>query len=193
VNPNGKLDRIIRIIIGLFIIVFSVLSQRWWLSLCGVVIFFNVFRYCRHALCSILQLSPKYSDEEKYIDAGYWYFLVGVIALILSKGLHITYWFAHLLKNQSVLWCIAWSGIGIGAGLINIRDHEIPSSMRLHFIGYYGFVLLVVSLFSFTVVELRSESWFEVGVKFKALAALIGLIGGFLGNVYNLSKKWLDK
>ncbi|PIW67081.1 MAG: hypothetical protein COW10_07630 [Candidatus Omnitrophica bacterium CG12_big_fil_rev_8_21_14_0_65_42_8] len=65
--------------------------------------------------------------------------------------------------------------------------------MRLHFIGYYGFVLLVVSLFSFTVVELRSESWFEVGVKFKALAALIGLIGGFLGNVYNLSKKWLDK
>jgi len=98
-----------------------------------------------------------------------------------------------LLKNQSVLWCIAWSGIGIGAGLINIRDHEIPSSMRLHFIGYYGFVLLVVSLFSFTVVELRSESWFEVGVKFKALAALIGLIGGFLGNVYNLSKKWLDK
>lgn len=79
---------------------------------------------------------------------------------------------------------MAWTSLGIGAGLINTRD--LPyGNWCLHIIGYYGFIGLSVSLLSFVVAVFYSgESWTVPGVKFYSLAALMGLVGGFLGDVF---------
>ena len=64
--------------------------------------------------------------------------------------------------------------------MINTRKEKPPSPAWLHYIFYYGFVLFITSIISFLA------PWkFRVNnaiAEADALAALIGLVGGFLGN-----------
>lgn len=81
------------------------------------------------------------------------------------------------------LWCVAWSSIGAGAGLINTRNH--PQNTLLHLLGYWFFIILAVSLTAFTISLYKSGDGYScLNVKFYSLSALIGLIGGFLGHVF---------
>lgn len=119
------------------------------------------------------------------------YLLVGILLLR-----HVGF---RVFDSASVQWCLGFSALGIAVGLINTRDHKTPSDIcfcvnwLLHFLGYYGFVLVIVSLLAFTIAVYKSgESWSDPHVKFYSLSALIGLIGGFLGDMFRpLALKFL--
>jgi hypothetical protein len=110
------------------------------------------------------------------IAAGFIYFCIGgYLVHLLIK------YFLGFYGIIEILWCIGWSMVGVGAGLINTRNH--PQSSLLHLLGYWGFVLLTVSIAAFTIsLYISGENYFSI--KFYALSALLGLVFGFLGNIF---------
>jgi len=110
----------------------------------------------------------------------------GFIYLILGLFLFFqTPWLMCFLRVNlvGILWCFAWSSIGAGASLINTRNN--PQNGVLHLIGYWLFIILAVSVVSFTVSLYNSDSIYpDLDFKFYSLAASIGLIGGFIGHVF---------
>jgi len=131
---------------------------------------------------------------EKRGLTGKVYFVLGVTVIFVSSLLicpELVCLFNKAIIG-SILWCIGWSCVGGGAGLINTRTH--PQSENLHLIGYWGFVLLVVSIFSFAVSLYGSGEYPNLSVRFYSLSALLGLVGGFLGDIFrDLVLKILDK
>ncbi len=127
--------------------------------------------------------------------AGTIYFMSGVLVILFSTllicpGLLVCFFNTAIIP---ILWCIGWSLVGVGAGLINTRNH--PKGGALHLIGYWGFVVLTVSIFSFVVSLYGSgENYPNLYVKFYSLSALLGLIGGFLGDIFrDLALKIIEK
>ena len=119
----------------------------------------------------------------KRVGWGFFYLILGIIllgyfAIPLITDFFRIYWFEFF-------WCIGWSMIGAGAGLINTRNQ--PQSELLHLLGYWGFIIVAVSMVAFTVSLYTSHNiypYWDLDIKFYSLAALIGLIGGFLGQVF---------
>ena len=98
--------------------------------------------------------------------------------------------FLSLVSSFTFRWCVGWSFIGIGIGLINTRNHREPGKRQqfcfwaLHYIGYYFFVLVIVSLASFLAPFLifrRAWEWKDSSVETLALRVLVALVGGFEG------------
>ena len=123
--------------------------------------------------------------------AGVLYFIFGVLILRNHAGT-LNYILEGFHANeQSVHWCVAFSSLGIGIGLINTRNHPTPSDFcwcinwPLHFIGYSGFVLVVISLTSFIAGAAACGESFDFtqsDAMFYPAAALTGLVGGFFGH-----------
>ncbi|MBI1953343.1 MAG: hypothetical protein HYS41_04385 [Candidatus Omnitrophica bacterium] len=112
--------------------------------------------------------------------AGVVYLAVGILVLFLRhESWMLNLAFLSPLKVNP--WCIAWTSIGIGAGLINTRRTKPPSPWWVHYFFYYGFVLVVVSLASFVVSNLVGHEASDTKA-LDGLAALIGLAGGFVGH-----------
>jgi hypothetical protein len=131
---------------------------------------------------------------EKRKFAGEIYCILGVGAIFSSIFLICPRFLICLFNAVKIpmLWCVGWSLVGGGAGLINTRDH--PQDKPLHLIGYWGFVLLTISIFSFVASLYVSNEYPNLGVRFYSLSALLGLIGGFLGSIFrDLVLKILDK
>jgi hypothetical protein len=135
-------------------------------------------------------MSQKKKIHKGKIAGGVFYLLLGVAFLSAYFKLQ---WFLRLnrlLSDPAIQWCIGWSSIGVGAGLINTRTDKAPSCFPLHYFGYYGFVLFVVCLAAYTGALYGSN---ESGptfpsIKFFALSALISVVGGFLGHkLYEIS------
>ena len=122
--------------------------------------------------------------------------IAGVLFLVIGIFALKTWWgnLKTLLKQPISLWCIAWSSIGISAGLINTRDHNYRNWWTQHLL-YCGFILVVVSLLSFTIPLFSlGPVYTEFKIKFYTLSALIGLIGGFLVDIFrDLIIVWLEK
>jgi len=106
---------------------------------------------------------------------GFIYLGVGIYLTCLLIGYFLG------IYGVEIPWCIGWSMIGIGAGLINTRNH--PQSGLLHLLGYWGFVLLTVSIAAFTI-PLYIPGGNLASIKFYALSALLGLVLGFLGDIF---------
>jgi|GEM_PF-1539002 len=139
-------------------------------------------------------------EEEKKmkmrINAGLCYIGVGLVFILLSRG--IPSWFYKaiciLWSHKAILfWCLGCTSFGVGAGIIRTRDHNYGKEQKfkwkwylLHHIGYYGFVLLAISILAFVIpLYISGENYTNPGVKFYSLSALIGLIGGFLGDMFS--------
>ncbi|MBW2045591.1 MAG: hypothetical protein JRI96_12025 [Deltaproteobacteria bacterium] len=132
---------------------------------------------------------------KKRSEWGIRYLYIGVIFILFFIIAILGSWTGWVI---GFLWCLTWSSIGIGAGLINTRNHK--QDYPLHLIGYYGFVLVVVSLASFSTAlyisrlpilgELK-QFGSVVACKFYSLAALVGLICGFLGYKLQDLAEWL--
>ena len=122
---------------------------------------------------------------EKRQFAGEIYCVLGATA-ILGSILLICPWLLLYLFNTGiipVLWCVGWSLVGGGAGLINTRNHR--QDKPLHLVGYWGFVLLTVSIASFVIsLYISGEAYPNLCVKFYSLSALLGLVFGFFGDIY---------
>jgi drug/metabolite transporter (DMT)-like permease len=87
------------------------------------------------------------------------------------------------INYLGIIWCIGFSMVGAGAGLINTRNH--PQCRALHLLGYWLFIIFVVSAISFTLSLYKSGNVYpDLDIKFYSLSALIGLIGGFLGHTF---------
>lgn len=100
-----------------------------------------------------------------------------------------------LVTSFVLWWCIGWFFIGVGAGLIHTRTHEEPEVTScfsckhvaaapwfLHYVGYYLFVCVVVSLVSFVApFGLFRHTWNDVSPETLGLRALVALVGGFEG------------
>jgi len=133
-------------------------------------------------------MEEKMKSKQNRVMGGILYLVFGaILLLILIFKINLLLALKELIflfSQSSVAWCIAWTSIGIGAGLINTRD--LPyGNWWLHILGYYGFILLSVSLLSFVVaVYYSNNGWTEPHMKFYSLAALIGLVGGFLGDIF---------
>ena len=118
--------------------------------------------------------------ETKRACMGTIYFSAGIIIILVDSFSGISFLF----------WCLGCSSMGVGAGLINTRKHK--QQYCFHLIFYYLFILLVVSLVSFTVPlylsdqttvnELKTLNLLSMpSLKFYSLAAIVGLTGGLLG------------
>ena len=127
---------------------------------------------------------------------GVFYFLLGVVLLVpLLWKVGWLLWIVETFKVHPIFeWCLGWSSIGISAGLINTRFAK-PSCWLLHYVGYWGFVLVVVSLTSLVVgLYASGEPLDSPGDKFYWLAALVGLVGGFAGHqLYELIFKVVER
>ena len=122
------------------------------------------------------------------IIAGVIYLALGTFFLLFSlkiiKFIEALNILIYVFSKSSIQWCIGWTCIGIGAGLINTRNH-LYENWYLHHIGYYGFVLVAVSLLSLVIAVYNSGvDLVTPNIKFYSLSALIGLIGGFLGDIF---------
>jgi len=114
------------------------------------------------------------------IWAGIVYLLLGVVILLwpdnscLSDALNLV----NIARVPT--WCLGWTSLGIAAALINSRTTPAPSPWFIHYPFYWGFVLYVVSLASFVIPNLAGD---DLGMgAFSAFGALIGLLGGFVGD-----------
>ncbi len=109
------------------------------------------------------------------------YFCLGVLSLFHPHP--EVRWVLTVFKGIPVAyWCIGWPAIGIGAGLINTRKKKAPSPFLIHYILYYGFVWVLVVLFAYvTACSVGREHTGET-FRFRAIAMLVGLVGGFLGD-----------
>lgn len=125
--------------------------------------------------------------ERPWVIAGVVYLIIGMLFLYLS--LHPTFistW-TQFFSQPLVAWVIAWASIGIGAGLINRRDHRLHSCWVLHFVCYYGFILIIVFLSAFVVASkyLDGGTIPDIDLQIGALTALVAVFGGFLGPQLN--------
>jgi len=117
--------------------------------------------------------------------AGEIYCVLGATAILGSILLICPGSLLYLFNSAiiPVLWCVGWASVGGGAGLINTRKHL--QNKPLHLIGYWGFVLLTVSIASFVISLYISDKIYpNLGVKFYSLSALLGLVFGFFGDIY---------
>ncbi|MFA4854166.1 MAG: hypothetical protein WC616_02315 [Candidatus Omnitrophota bacterium] len=122
------------------------------------------------------------------VIAGVIYLIIGILVVFASP---LVMYFLDIYGIE-IFWCIGWSMIGAGAGLINTRNHS--QSSKLHLVGYWWFVLLVISIFSFTIPLYISGEYPNLYIKFYSLSALLGLIGGFLSDIFrDLSLKIFEK
>ena len=109
--------------------------------------------------------------------AGIIYGIIGICLIFL-----LTIFFLCIYGIE-IFWCLGWSMIGIGVGLINSRN--IPQSSTLHLAGYWLFVLLTISIASFVIpLYISGEEYPNLFIKFYSLSALVGLLGGFLGDTF---------
>lgn|SRR3989338_4699890 len=124
------------------------------------------------------------------VVAGILYFFLAFVFLSIFFKLGWTNWVRSLFNNPFIQWCLGWTCAGIGVGLINTRNHKVSSDLChpcfnwiLHYVGYYGFVLVVISFASVTVAFFGAkETWIDLAnPRSYSLAALVGLVGGFLG------------
>ncbi len=139
------------------------------------------------------------NEKVNWVRAG-----AGVIYLVFGAYFYYL-WHRQILDliNETWLWCASWSSFGIGAWLINTRDHNESRDRKwYHYVLYFPFALVVVSFASLTLALYASnENWKELDLKFRSLAAFVGLVLGFLSeHLYPLSlailqrlTKWGDK
>ncbi len=119
------------------------------------------------------------TDKSKIV-AGVAYLAIGLLILLYKhEPWMLNLAFLSPLKVNP--WCLAWSSIGIGAGLINTRRTRPPSPRWFHYVFYYGFVLVLISLTSFVVPNIIRHEASDTKA-LDGLAALIGLAGGFVGH-----------
>ncbi len=126
--------------------------------------------------------------------AGILYLVVGILFFKLFITIQCQWEVLVDLFNEPIfLWCIFWSSFGIGAGLINTRDHDYINWWTRHVL-YCGFILLLVTLISFVIpLYIYGPFYKEFDAKFYSLSALIGLIGGFLVDIFrSVVLKFLD-
>jgi len=127
------------------------------------------------------------TQRARRITAGIVYLAIGIVILIFRYDPWLHEMLFSLDPNKTPPWCIGWSSIGIGAGLINTRKDKPPSVWWLHYIWYYGFVLYIVSLASFVLPGLFRQETIDSKI-LDGLSTLIGLLGGFLGHkLYDLA------
>ncbi|MDD5027326.1 MAG: DUF2934 domain-containing protein [Candidatus Omnitrophica bacterium] len=114
------------------------------------------------------------------VIAGLIYLAIGIsLVTPLARCFFYVYWF-------EIFWCIGWTMLGAGVGLINTRNQS--QGGWLHLVGYWGFIIVAVSIISFTVSLYASGNiypYWDLDIKFYSLAASIGLIGGFLGYTFH--------
>ena len=123
-------------------------------------------------------MSPR---QVKVAAAAIYLVLGGALVYHRDNSWLLVNFFGFLNPANVPPWCVGWSSIGVGAGLINTRRNHSSSPWWLHYIGYYGFVLYVVSLASFVMPNLIRNEASDPKI-LDALSALIGLLGGFLGD-----------
>lgn len=107
----------------------------------------------------------------------------------------------QFLSNFTMLiWCLGWTYVGIGAWLINSRDHhkKKKSSSHWHYASYFGlFAPTVVTFFVLAIIlDASQETLDGVGAAARAYSfgAAFGLIGGFMSeSIYPLAEKVLSK
>jgi hypothetical protein len=127
------------------------------------------------------------------LNAGIIYFIAGVLCLILFcilKWPNIVDWIS---KQVSLLWCLGWTAVGIGCGLINTRNLDgggIDREYKHYFLLYYLLALLLVFLATITTGLLSGEILDTPTPKFYALTALTSLILGLLAEDINKLIKW---
>ena len=89
----------------------------------------------------------------------------------------------------SVAWCVTWAAFGIGAGLINTRDHnkgKLDKQWKHYFGLYYTFAWFMVSLLTLTISLLISGSELKSPLaNFYPVAMSVALLFGFFAE--NLS------
>ena len=127
----------------------------------------------------------KIKGSEVYLSkiiAGSICLSLGAILLIARLGFFQSLF--NFLNKTEVLRSVAWSFVGIGAGLVNTRVDKPSSCWPLHYFGYYGFMLVVVSLASF-LASRYSLSWDNSGSSAEPSAALIGLVAGFMSHKFH--------
>ncbi len=117
---------------------------------------------------------------------GRFYLALGVVIVVATVYLKLcdvlVTFVLSLITSFTLWWCVGWSFIGIGTGLINTRNHPKPPHWFLHYVGYYLFVLVVVSLASFvTPFWLFQHTWNDMSPETLSLRALVALVGGFEG------------
>lgn len=122
--------------------------------------------------------------------AGIIYLFIGAVGFYYLFPL-IQYFISIYIIE--VLWCVSWSMIGVGIGLINTRNN--PQINALHLIGYWLFVSLVVSMTSFAIsLYISGENLSNLFIKFYSISALLSLLGGFLGDIFrDLALKIINK
>ncbi|MBN2483912.1 MAG: hypothetical protein JXD21_06915 [Candidatus Omnitrophica bacterium] len=125
--------------------------------------------------------------ENRRAWGGVVYIIVGLILVTLP--LVILFFEKNNLPSVPITWCLGLSSIGVGAGLIDTRNHSDHQQRGFHLLFYCGFVWIVVSLLSLIValrfsevISLPNLSFEVPSVKFYSSSALIGLVGGLLGN-----------
>jgi len=111
--------------------------------------------------------------------------IVGVIYLMFGSVLVVPLLFFFMkLYSLEISWCVGWAMLGVGAGLINTRNH--PQGSLPHLSCYWFFIVIAVSTISFTFSLYKSHNIYaNLGAKFYSLSASISLIGGFLGHIFH--------
>ncbi len=131
---------------------------------------------------------------------GWVYFGLGCLALgtilIVSVTPVWNWWIRHWVK---IIWCLGWALLGIGAGLINTRNHgaghpESPKRKAFHYIGYCPFVLVIATLLSvFVGLYLPNQPLQDAREEFFLISALVALSVGFLEDrLHGLLLSWLS-
>ncbi len=145
----------------------------------------------------------KAEAEVKRSLAGLLYLFAGAlliikVPLVSENIIKLIGWLIKLIgkipSNQEVyVWCIGWSAIGLGAGLINTRNHQYGNWYTQH-LGYCGFVLIVISTLAYTLPLYFNNNLASPGDKYYLFSMLIGLIGGFLGDsLHSIAERFVGK
>ncbi len=106
------------------------------------------------------------------------YFVLGValIVVFLSPGINerlskAIWWVGG--HYRELLWCSAWSAIGIAFGLFNSRRNMDNLAWdRWHYIRYFPFVLIFATVAAYVVFENTERSRY-------AASSLVGFAMGF--------------
>ena len=122
---------------------------------------------------------------------GYAYITMGAILLFLFASTFTCQCLWRYLSDKSivqiVLWILGFTSLGIGSGLVNTRDHDYENWFLQH-VCYCGFVLLCISLISFTIsIYWSGAPLRNPDIKFFALSAVVSVVGGFLVDVFHPS------
>lgn len=149
----------------------------------------------------LFKLEDKYSErsvlekkEKDRLYAGIVWVLIGVYLFVIYSSFKPLEMLKILFTSPIFLWSAVWTTIGVGSGLIDTRNHKYSNFLIQH-IFYCGFVFVVILLLSFIIPSFMFKSIpEEFDSKFYSVSALIGLIGGFLGNILrDLVLKLLEK